>query len=435
MMKHIRRFLTLTLCLLLAATPALSQGMGMHFSLRATVHPEAFSAVHRELLTGLAQLLEAIVVEGDFVLSGESFTLDATVRTGSGRNACDTTFAIRGIPSHWSVRSSLLGETQLMVNCASLLPFGQKARNYLGLPLDTAMLLVPYTHENAIASVMALLAPLFPEEDGKINFSREEMDAIISEIARLCDEDPALNRYLEATGLYRTAKRYCQGYFSIPAFLLPSLTVKRSGNELTWTSGMFTLLSIREKNGTTTAEFTLPTLAKAKLECKADGRMLTGSATIDLDSLQLTASFALPARLTGDAATMQLTLDATSPILPDGGVHLRLTGETQGNTVTVRLLDPQTSQPRVTISGSLVPAVAPQLPAWSPADFTGFDILSANSDSLRTLIREVKWPLMQGAFALIVAAPAPAVQTLMDYAESIGILDMITDALSGGSGY
>ena len=42
---------------------------------------------------------------------------------------------------------------------------------------------------------------------------------------------------------------------------------------------------------------------------------------------------------------------------------------------------------------------------------------------------------MEGVFDLIVAAPAPAVQTLMDYAEDSGLIDLLTDAMSGGSGY
>ena len=69
------------------------------------------------------------------------------------------------------------------------------------------------------------------------------------------------------------------------------------------------------------------------------------------------------------------------------------------------------------------------------ADLNGVNILSVNSDSLRALLSEVKWPLMNGLFDMVNAAPASAVQTLMDYAEDSGLIDLRLDSMSGGSGY
>lgn len=431
-MRFLRRMALLALCMILAATSALASGV--RFTLTATVDPAAWPESHRQLVDGLSQILAASSLEGSFAVYNTSFTLDAALLLGEGDSASRTTLHVYGLPSHWGVRSSLLGNTELMVNCAALLPFGQKARDYLGVPLDTAALLIPYTHVHALASVTELLAPLFPQEDGKVSLSREEMDALVTEISRLCDEDPALNRWLEVTGLYRTAKYYCKAYFSIPELLLPSLSVKRSGETLTWKSGLFTLLSIRVKNGTTTCEVSLPTLGSAKATVTQEGDQLTCSAAVDLYDLQAEGSATFPLRLSTASAPIDVSLDATSPLMPEG-LHIRLDGSTLGNSVTLRLLNPDTTLPYVTLEGTLVPTASGLLPDWTPDDLPGVNVLSVNGDSLRQLMKDVAWPLMGGIFDVVVAAPAPAVQTLMDYAEDSGLIDLLTDALSGGSGY
>lgn len=432
-MRIIRRILLLTLCLLLAASPALAAGM--RFSVQLSIDPAAFPGADQALLNGLTGLMKVTTLEGEFVCDGASFELDAALLMGEGKGASRTTCRIWGLDSHWGVRSSLLGDEELMVNCAALLPFGQKASNYLGIPLDAAALLMPYTHVNALSSITALIAPLFPAEDGKVTLTRAEMDALVNEISRLCDEDPALNLWLQTTGLYRTAKRYCSAYFSVPEFILPSLTVRRSGDSLTWKSGLLTILSISRKDGVTTCSFSLPALASGEATLQQKGDQITGSASIDLDGLEVTASASFPARLTTSTADIALSVDAASPILPDGQLRLRVAGQTHGNSVTLHLLHPDSSATLLTAQGTLIPLAAEDLPRYTPADLTGVNILSVNGDSLRALLNDIKWPLMSGLFDLVTAAPAPAVQALMDYAEDSGLIDLLTDALSGGSGY
>ena len=425
------RLLLLTLCAVMALTPALGEGIG--FRLTAQVHTDAFPAEQHTLLESINLLLEAAHVEGSFVLDGGSFALDATLHLGDST----TDVQVQGIDSHWTVRSSLLGDAKLMVNCASLLPFGVKARDYLGLPLDAAALLIPYTHVDALSAVLTLVAPLFPAEDGKITLSRAEMDALVTSISDLCDTDPAFNRYLRVTGLYSTVKYYCRVYFSVPSLVLPSLTVKRSGGTLTWRSGLFTLLTIQQKNLTTTLTFDLPTLAHAEATLMHAGDMISGSATIDIEGLEANASFALPLVLAEEPIGIHLTVDVASAILPMDEVHLRITGQTQGENITLQLMDGQGNTPVITVMGTLspLPEDGQTLPDWTPADFTGVNILSVNGDSLRALLGQVKWPLLTGLMDLVAAAPAPAVQSLMDWAEDTGLFDLLTDALSGGSGY
>lgn len=433
MRSPLRRLAALTLCLLLALSSA--QAAGMRFDLQADVNAPAFPEELQPLADALSQLLEVSAFQGSLVTDDGAFRLDVVLQLTDGATGANTTLQVYGISSHWGVRSSLLGDAELMINCASLLPFGVKARDYLGLPLDMAALLVPYTHVDAFARAMEVLAPLFPAEDGKTRLTRAEVDAIVSGLDRLCDEDPALNRYLEVTGLYHTAKYYCRRYFDLPEWLFSSLTVRREGRELTWTSGVFTILKLREKNGELSVSFSLPTLARmdASLTCKGD--QTTGRIVIDMDSLQADIAFSLPSRLTGCASEISLSVDASSPILQEEGVHLRVRGTTQGNDVTLQLLQPDTNAPLLTVTGTLVPFAADPLPTWTPEDFTGVNLLSVNSDSLQALLSDVKWPLLTGIFDLVAAAPARAVQQLMDYAEDAGLIDLLVSAMDGGVDY
>lgn len=429
----LRRVLLLALCLLLALTPALADGM--RFTLRADVQPAAWPEELQPLADALTLLLEAATFRGSLVADDGAFELDAALDVADGVSTGSAAVQVYGIASHWGVRSSLLGDTELMVNCGSLLPFGMKARDYLGLPLDAAALLVPYTHTDALAAAMELLAPLFPSEDGKTRISRAELDAIVTDLDALCDEDPAMNRYLEVTGLYRTAKYYCKRYSDLPEWLFSSLTVKREGNDLTWSSGIITILKVREKKDSLTASFSLPTLVSMDASLVMKGTQLTGAVAIEMDSLQADIEFTLPTQLTSGLSDVRLTVDAESHILPEEGVHLRITGHTQGNDVILHLVHPDTSVTLLTVSGTLVPFAADPLPAWSPDDFTGVNILSVNSDSLQALLSDVKWPLLTGVFELVAAAPARAVQQLMDYAEDAGLIDLLTAAMDGGADY
>lgn len=428
-MKHLRRLSALLLCALLILSVARADGM--RFRLKADVNADTCPQDVRQLMEGMALLLNAAVLEGEFQSDGSTFMLDASLLLG---NSC-TDIQVYGLDSHWGVRSNLLGDQELMVNCAALLPFGQKARDHLDLPLDAAALLIPYTHTHALSAAKAVLAPLLPEDNGKWKISRGELDSIITELMRLCDEDPALSRYLEATGLYHTAKRYGEAYFTIPELLLPSLTVKRTDTQLIWSSGLLTLMTIEQLPDRMSLDFSIPTAASISFSVSNDGKMLTGSLEVDLSSIRAVGSFSMPSRLTNEGGAIGLSLTASAPRLPDGGITLLVSGETHGNEVTLRQLDPVSGDAVLTITGTLIPVASDALPAFSPEDLTGFNVLSANSESLQAFLSDVKWPLLEGVLSIVAAAPAQAVQTLMDYAEDSGLLDLLTESLISRPGY
>ena len=433
-MKHLlRTLLMLTLCLLTALSPALSEGF--RFTLRAEADPAQVPGELQALTEGMAALLEAASVDGTLALSGTSFELDATMHMGSGWSACDTTLRLFGTDSHWGLRSSLLGETELMINCAALLPFGQKARDHMGLPLDMAALAVPYTHVDSLSSVMAALAPLFPAENGTTNLTRAELDGIVNELLRLSEEDAAFSRWLDATGLRRTFRRYCRGFASVSQNILPGLKVTRKDGSLTWSAGLLPVMSLEETRTGLTGSFSIPLLLDMNLNVQTEGPVVTGSAKLTMDGSSASLAFTLPAAFPCELDA--LSLAASWEITGDTPRRFRLLldGECHGKDVTLRLLNEATALPMLTLSATLEPFAPETLPAYTPEQLTGMNALSVTGDSLRELLLEVWQPLLTGCFDLIAAAPPQAVQTLMDVLEDSGVIDLLTDSLSGGSGY
>lgn len=432
MKRMMLRALPLLMCLMLAM-PA--QADGLRFRLEADVEPTQYPEDIQPLLTGVDALMQGAVLDGTLIQQDGAFSWDATLHLGGqARAAAD--MQLFGLSSHWGVTSSLLGDTELMVNCASLLPFGVKAADWLGVPLDKVFLAIPYVHRHALAGAWELLSPLFPQEEGKRSFTRAELDELARRLIALCDEDPALNCWLEATGLYDEVTQYAAAFLDLPPLIVPGMKVTRTADTLRWDVLVVNIMTLRQEGDATTLTFTIPTKAKVNGTLREDGETLAGTLHAQAgDTLQLDLTCCLPKRLPTTQTNLYLTLDAIAPSLPAEGLHLVFNGDVEGDLMTVRLLNPYESTPMLTLTAEITSYEAPAIPAYTPADLDGFNILSVNGDSLGELMHEVKGPLVSGLIGIVAAAPAQAVQTLMDVMEDAGVIDLLADTLLGGSGY
>lgn len=434
MKMHLRRLLALTLCLLMAAFPAL--GEGLRFDITADLDAALYPREMRSVLQGVSALLDALSLSGTLTTHDGSFDLNADVTLGSGSAACTTSLQVFGMASHSGVRSNLLGEQELMVNHLSLLPFGLKAREWFGVPLEKAALLVPFVHEDALQCTQDVIAPFFPAQNGISLITSDDIRTRAQTLLRLCDEDESLYNWLDATELYSTAKYYLRLLISASDYIVPGLTVTKTDNTLSWDILFLNVLKLSEKDNTLSLSVNVPALLTINGTLRDDKQFVTGALHVGLqDDLSADLSFSLPTVLPCLLPAFYLTLDATGKGLPDDGLHLVFDGEARGNTLLIRQLLPDHSHPLLTITATLTPFTPSKLPSYTPSDLNGLNILSVNSDSLITLLRDVRQPLLTGAYDLLVAAPPQAVQTLMDVLEDTGILGLLTDSLSGGSGY
>lgn len=432
LIRHLRQLLLLLPCLLVM--PAF--GEGCRFTLRAGIDPSQYPAAQQALMTGLGSLLDTAELQGTLAYEGGSFALDATLLLGEGRTRSRTAFGVYGTSSHWGVRSSLLGAQELMLNNAALLPFGQKAADWLGLPLDKAALLVPYTHEYALRNVADILAPLFPAQNGRTYLPRTELDGMAKALLTLCDEDAALNRWLNATGLYRTVIRYLRAFLELPVLAVPGVSVTRTDSCLKWDVYFINILTLSQTDTQASLRFSVPTLIDIQGSAARQDARLTGKlmARVD-DSIQVDAAFSVPFTLPAAVPGIYLSVDAQAPGLPENGFHLSVEGEALGSTLILRQLSPDTGRAMLTLTAEVADYVPEAVPAYAPEDLTGMNLLSVNGDSLRELMTGIRRPLLSGLFDLLVAAPPEAVQSLMDWAEDAGLIDLLTDALSGGNAY
>ena len=174
----IRRALALLMCLCLLIPGLALAGedvTGTRFSLKAQLIPSAFSADSnaQKTLSGLAQLLDALTLEGtiDHSFTG-SFDLHAAL---SLYNLPETRTDLRvfGTDSHWCVQSSLFGNETLMINLLALLEFSIKAYSHLDIPLQRAALLAtPYVHTSAFEALASAWNQVIGAQEGPRTISR-----------------------------------------------------------------------------------------------------------------------------------------------------------------------------------------------------------------------------------------------------------------------
>ncbi len=388
-MNWMLRAVVTAMCLVLALVPAMAEGVD--FAASFEVYPDAWPSGTESLAEGLQTLLEAAAIDGQLVQNGDAFHLRFDF--GFGAQGHRSTFEVFGVPSHYGVRSSLLGDTQLMVNNLALAEFGLKANNYLGVPLHRAALMAPYVHTSAWDVLAGVMSPLLPETDGTVVLSADTARGVISQALTLCEQDRTVRCYVQALGIDPWG--LADALYVICA---DGLTVCRDGKTLTWSAGERMLMRSAAGEG---------------------GFVMT----VNADVLQADV------KVNRHAVFVSVHGDAVeSPIYVDVSVD---PGQRDG-VYAVTLRDPG-GDAMLTATISTTDAKEPVLSADHTAeDITGVNVLSVNSETLAELMRIVSPDLLREGILLLADAPAKAVQHLMDALEESGILPMLTDALTQG---
>ena len=427
-MGFARKTLCCLTALLMCLLPALSLAEGVRFTLQADIDPVQLPQKHRQTLEGLASLADAAALAGTLQWHEGSFDLETALTLEGDGRPLQVTLHLYGLDSHWGLTSSLLGDEALMINNAALLEFGMKARTWLGLPLDQAALLHPYTHAHSLAAARPLLAPLLPEACGTWALSQGELNALAEELYTLCCEDAALSRYLEAMGLLDGTLALLDALTAMDT----GLTVTRTEDSLLWEAGPVTLLSLKENEGTLLLDVQLPVLGSLHGTLRQDAGFAAGAVRIQTAEGSTEASFTLPTNLDCPLPGFFLTLEHS-----EGSTTrtLRMEGERLGSVWVFHLYEAPFEYPWATVTATMTPFAPEEPPRYTPEMIGGMNILSVNGDSLAALMQRIREPLLKGGFDLLVAAPADAVQTLMDLLEDAGVIDLLTDAMSGGYGY
>ncbi len=442
-MRLIKRLAALLLCVALMPIAALADGpSGARFDLAFTLDSAACPAGEDSLLAQMAPLLSALTVSGTVALNGDCFDVNS-VWLLDGAEETRTTLRLFGLPSHYGVQSSLLGDETVMINMLALLEFAMKAYAHLDLPLQRAALLAgPYVHTSAFEAMAEVWQPVLGGS-GSRTVAREDVLSLAESLSDLGRDDRAFQYWVRAVAAE-------SGYDeAILSFLdeLPDWAdgfLSEDGLRITaengmerWETGDVTLF----RQDAASWSLTLPASSEgyaltASMISVVSGNTCDLAFTLDASceepgdvlALRLTAA-GLPG--TFSAAPFTLRYDATGDAVGEAGVHASLSCELDGERVSLRLMNHQTGAPFLTVSGTLVPETPAVAPAFSPQDIEGVNILSVNDNSLSAFLSAVRAPLLRGLLPLIKHAPIASCQRLMDWFEASGILGLVTAGAAG----
>lgn len=442
-MRLIKRLAALLLCVTLMPIAALADGpAGARFDLTFAMDPAACPDGEDSLLAQLAPLLSALTVSGTIATSGDCFDVNS-VWLLDGAAETRTTLRLFGLPSHYGVQSSLLGDETVMINVLALLEFAMKTYAHLDLPLQRAALLAgPYVHTSAFEAMAAVWQPVL-DGSGSRTVAREDVLSLAESLSALGRDDRAFEYWVRAVAL---ESGYDEAIFSfldelpdwVDGFLgEDGLRITAENGLERWETGDVTLF----QRDATSWSLTLPASSEgyaltASMTRVASGNAVDLAVTLDVSceepgdvlALRLTAT-GLPGTLS--AAPFTLRYDATGDAVGEAGVHASLSGELDGERASLRLMNPQTGVPFLTVSGTLVPETPAVAPAFTPQDIDGVNILSVNDNSLSEFLSAVRSPLLHGLLPLLKHAPAVSCQRLMDWFEASGILGLVTSGAAG----
>lgn len=430
-MRLTKRLAALLLCIVLLPVSAMAEGpTGARFELSFTLDAAACPGGEDSLLGQLAPLLSALTVSGTAAFSGDCFDVNSVWLLDSAEET-RTTLRLFGLPSHYGVQSSLLGDETVMINVLALLEFAMKTYAHLDLPLQRVALLAgPYVHTSAFEAMAEKWQPVLGGSGSRV-IAREDVLSLAESLSDLGRSDRAFEYWVRAVAL---EAGYDEAIFSFLDELYDwadgfldedGLRVTEENGLERWETGDVTLF---QRDGASWS-LTLP--------ASSEGYALSASMVCEAGDLAFTLDVSceepgdvLSVALTVASSPFALRYDATGDAVEENGVHAALAGERDGERVSLRLINPDTGAAFLTVSGTLVPETPAVAPSFSPGDVVGVNILSVNDNSLSEFLSAVGAPLLRGLLPLIKHAPAASCQRLMDWFETSGVLGLVASGAS-----
>ena len=440
----LKRLAAMLLCLALLPVSALAEAPvsadGVRFRLAFGMNPEHYPEDVRNVMTGLADLLDILTVEGELLNPEGDFDLRATLAIGeSDRGKLD--MHVFATDCFWNVSTPLLGDTLVNIDLPEVLEFALKTNSHLQIPLHrAAIFLSPEVHTSALSPVISAAAPVLFAEEGSRVIPYDALHGLALRLSDMHDKERELRSWILAlaseTG-YDTSVFYAMA--ALPQWVethVPADGVKVAATEDSevWTAGTLTILQREtDRTGAQRLSLTLPGLDDAydvalDLALQPDGGLIHFGLDLLITeyesvALQLRADGSLPVSLPVTKA-FSLTWEAEGPAAGGDGVHLYYEGEPTADGVILRQMTPDRSAVMLTVRAD-VQVIRGE---YVPGDPTGaVGVLSLNSNTLNELMSDVAGPLVRGILPLVAQAPVSFCQTMMDLLEHTGIFGMLTE--------
>lgn len=451
MLSILRRAVCMLLCvclLLPGLAMADQDASGLRFDLGFQMDASAFPQEQQASMQGVADLMNILTLKGTLESSFTGcFDLNTELLLNGVEETC-TSLRVFGTESAWNIGSSLLGDETLFVNLVALLEFSMKTYFHLDIPLQRITLLAsPYVHTSALDSMTSAWRRVMLAKKGKRTISRKQVRALAAEMAEIAATDSTFQYWVQALALesgYDEA--ITQALEQLPEWVetfvsSSGIAVSIKGSTETWRAGETTLFTRTEENTVTAWSLTLPATPNGYTITASYTGQPSGEHSFQLNIINESDESVLDCRLQATGVTSlteNITLapafsfqaDLTGLAAKDG-IHLLLEGENENGYVTISLLNAQTRQPELTITGTVQAYTPSQVPSFTTAQLeSSFNLLSMNDVTLTQLLERIASPLSRGALPLLVHTPASSIQSIMNLLEEHRVLDLL---LNGGA--
>lgn len=476
------------LCLLLALMLCCAAAMADHgiqeeypasLALDVTVdsirlNADAFSPQARQILTGVADLLDIVTLRGNIAQTyaegyGNTFRTKWILELNHDP-ATDTDLEIYGTDTHYYLESSLLNDQKVMLNIEALLEFAMKTYYHLEMPLQYAALLAaPYATASAFQVFRFpwewfitnhAAEGLIPREEvltftdfvqDVVNnpshtalYDREEVRALVGDAGMTTYEKDAqvfigwINAVFTESGLNDVILAFLADCSAWADALMDEtgILVTRDGDRETWTTNGLTLFTHETAGDRETWCLTLPeTLQDCPLTLTitaADSKITADIAMKNDETVLLEGSITaadLPAALPFEGET-SLAIDLEGDAVL-GSIHLLANFRSEGEQYTFTLSDSASTQELLTITGTWRTAPAETLSfyfSWYLED-NMLNLLSVNDRTLPEFVNQVKGSIIKGILKLAAPVPASAYQSVFEFLDQYNIMDVLAGGL------
>lgn len=446
MMRMCKRFFALLLCLCLLPVSVLGEGFGTAFRLSFDMNAAAYPEDVREVLSGIADLLNAVTLEGTLETENGYFETNFDLLV-NGAERTRTPVRVYGDKQNWIFSSSLLGKQKVFLYMDAMLEFAMKGYAHMEIPAQRFFtLLTPYVHTHGVSEITAAMAPILFAQPGSRQIPASALVEMAESVAAAAEGRPF--RYWAAalgreTG-YEYDLRDAMETFPewVESFVAPDgITVTITDSGETWTTGEYTLFEhTYSLDDAQSISLSLPPLPNgyvitADAAFQHSNHLLHGSIDLMITDawesvlLDIHADGTLPTSLPVTRA-FSLTWDAEGPAVGGDGVHLYFEGEGTGDEITIRQITPDRAQTMLTLTFSDLKEMTPSVTPYSVDDL-GQSIASLTSDTLESLMRTIISPMIKGLLPILAEVPATACQSILDLLEDSGVFGLVTDGLLG----
>lgn len=445
-----RRTLCALLCLsMLVPTLAFADqdASGLRFHLGFQMDGAAFPREQQPLMSSLAELVNIITLEGTLESSFTGcFDLN-TILTLGGQDSTRTSLRVFGTESAWGINSSLLGDETLFINLVALLEFSMKAYFHLDIPLQRlALLASPYVHTSALDSLTSAWRQTMLAQSGPRTITRQQTIALAREMADIANGDRAFQFWVQALTMEAGYdETVAEALMDLPAWAESfvaedGITIAQQGATETWRTGDVTLLTRTVEDTVSAWSLALPATTNGYAVSARYAAQPTGEEQLQLtitDDAEATV-LALSLQAEGLAglkswqlnAPLRLRLDVSGEAMARE-THLLLEGQEENGMLALSLLNAETRQPQLTLSGTVQHYTPDKTPEFTNAQLeSSFNLLSMNDVTLTELLSRIGSPMLEGILPLLTRVPVNTMQSLMDLLEEHQVLNLL---LNGGA--